>query len=271
MPKAGRESPAVSVARAMDILESVALRAEGMTNSDISRRLKIPKSSASYILRVLESRNYLRRDRETGRYILGLKLLGLSKAVQLGKEIRGAALPSLRQLVHATELTAHAAVLDRGEAVYVERVEAPGFIKMDTWVGRRMQVNTTSVGKAIVAFLHADEIREIVETQGLMPRTPKSIISRPRFLKELERVRQMGYAVDDEENNLGARCLAAPVFNAAGEVVGALGVSGATSQITRTRLPKVAVLVREAARRVSHQMGHRGSPPSPAEPLPRKK
>jgi len=258
-----KESPSTAVERALAMLDAVARRPEGMTNSELSRRLHIPKSSASYILRALEHHGYLRRDRESGCYHLGLKILSLSHSVQIGRDIRAVALPHLRQLVHRIELTAHLAILDGGEAVYVEKAEAPGFIKMDTWVGRRMQVNTTSVGKALVAYLPQEEVDEVLREHGLHPRTPKSITNRARFLKELERVRAVGYSVDDEENSVGARCVAAPIFNEAGEVAGALGVSGATNQISKADLPKIGVLVKEAARRISQQLGATRSPAGP--------
>lgn len=250
-----KESPSTAVERALAILEALARRGDGMTNSQLSRLLGVPKSSASYILRVMEHRGYLHRDKESGRYSLGLKLLSLSHAVEIGKDLRAVALPVLRQLTARTELTVHLAILDRGEAVYVEKVEGPSFIKMDTWVGRRMQINTTSVGKAQVAYLPAAELEEILQEHGLKARTPKSITTREKFLKELARVRGQGYAVDDEENSLGVRCLAAPVFDRDRHVAGAVGVSGATSQVTRGRVAKIALLVKEAAKRISQQMG----------------
>jgi len=250
-----KESPSIAVERALSMLELIEQRPSGLSNSELSRRLKIPKSSASYILRVLERRGYLMRDAESGKYRLGLRVLSLSQAVQLGKDIRSVALPVMRQLTQSTELTCHLAILDRGEAVYVEKVEAPGFIKMDTWVGRRMRVNTTSVGKAQVAYLTKDELEDILREHGLEAATPLSITSRERFYKELARVRAQGYAVDDEENNPGVRCIAAPVFGSRGQIAGAVGVSAATSQITKARLPKVAVVVKAAARRISEQLG----------------
>ena len=250
-----KESPSIAVERALSILEVIAQRPDGVRNSELSRRLGIPKSSASYILRVLERRGYLVRDKENGEYRLGLKLLNLGHSVQVGQDIRTMALPVMRHLTHRTGLTSHLAILERGEAVYVEKVDAPGFIKMDTWVGRRMQVNTTSVGKAQVAYLPTDEVEALLHLHGLKARTPHSITSRERFHRELARVRSQGYAVDDEENSLGVRCIAAPVFDSTGEIAGAVGVSATTSQIPHSGVAKMALLVKEAARRISHRLG----------------
>jgi len=253
------ESPATAVDRALAILEMASQRRDGQTNSEISRKLGIPKCSASYILRTLERRGYLQRDAESGKYRLGLKVLSLGRGALAAFDIGAVALPVLRTLVERTQLTAHLAVLDHGEAVYIEKVDAPGFIKMDTWVGRRMHVHSTSVGKVLVAHLPKEAVEEILRRHGLKKRTPKTITGPARFLAELERVREQGYAVDDEENSLDARCLAAPVFDREGNVAAAVGLSGTTTQTDHASLPRIAELVKEAARRISRQL---------ARPLP---
>lgn len=250
-----KDSPATAVERAVSIMDAVALRAEGMSNSDLSRRLAIPKSSASYILRALERRGYLTRDKESGKYRLGLRILGLARAVRVGQDLRAIARPALQQAVERTGLAAHLAILDQGEAVYVEKLDAPGFIKMDTWVGRRMQVNTTSVGKVQAAYLSKEEVEGILRERGLRGRTSRSITTRERFYRELANVRTRGFAVDDEENSLGVRCVASAVFDAGGRVVGAVGVSGATSQITKSDVPRVGAVMKAIARRISRQLG----------------
>lgn len=249
-----RESPSIAVERALEILEAVARETPGLTNAEISRRLSIPKSSASYILRALERRGYLRRVAASGKYRLGLKVLSLGREALAGFNLGEVARPVLQWLVDRTQLTAHLAVLDHGEAVYIEKVEAPGFIKMDTWVGRRMFVHSTSVGKALVAHLERPAREEILRRHGMKKRTPKTITSQARFQAELERVRAQGYAVDDEENSLGARCIGAPVFDRQGIVEAAVGLSGTTTQVNDETLPRVAELVKEAARRISRRL-----------------
>ena len=256
---ASESSPATAVERALNILENVAQHRDGLTNSEISRKLGIPKSSASYILRTLERRGYLRRDAESGRYRLGLKILSLGGDAQSNLDLAGVALPFMRSLVERVHLTSHLAVLDQGEAVYVEKVEAPGFFKVNTWVGRRMFLHSTSVGKILLAWLPRHEIEAIVRQQGMKRRTPKTITALSRLFADLELVRERGYSVDDEENSLGARCLGAPVLDAAGNVTAALGVSGTTSQVDEEALPRIAEVLRETARRVSRQLQRSGA------------
>jgi len=256
-------NPSTAVERTLLILEAVAQREDGMSNADFSRKLKIPKSSASYILRTLEQHGYLRRDRSNGKYCLGMKVLSLSRAALSGVDIREAALPIMRNLVDHIHLTTHLAILDHQEAVYVGKVEAPGFIKMDTWIGRRMEVHSTAVGKALLAYLDADRRDAIIGHRGLKKLTPHTITSVPKLQKEFERVRQLGYSVDDEENSLGARCVGAPIFNSQGEVEASLGSTGTITAVPREAVPRLAEMVKDAARRISQRIGYRGPYPKP--------
>jgi DNA-binding IclR family transcriptional regulator len=252
-------SPATAVERALNILEAASQRREGLTNSEISRRLGIPKSSASYILRTLERRGYLRRDPESNRYRLGLKLLSLGGETQAGLDIAEIALPHMRALVDRLGMTCHLAVVDQNEAVYIEKVEAPGFFKVNTWVGRRMFLHSTSVGKALLAWMPKADREALLHNCDFKRRTPKTITSLSRLLTELEHVHEQGYAIDDEENSLGARCFGAPVFDALGNVVAAMGVSGTLTQMDAAKMPRVAEALKETARRVSRQLVKTGA------------
>lgn len=251
------ESPSVAVERALAMLEAIAHEPEGLSNAEISRKLQIPKSSASYILRTLEARGYVTRDGETGKYRVGLKILSLSRGALSGIDVREVALPIMRQLVEKTNLTCHLAILDGPEAVYIEKVEPTGFIRMDTWVGRRMRVHATSVGKALVAHIPQERLQKIAAEIGLEKRTSKTITTLPRLLKDLEKVRGQGYAVDDEENNMGARCVGAPVFNQQGAIEASLGLSGTTNQVNSHTMPRIVEALKDAARHISMQLGYR--------------
>lgn len=253
------ESPSASVERALAILEAVAHRAGGLNNAEISRKLGIPKSSASYILRTLERHGYLRREHESGKYRVGLKVLSLSRDILTGLDIRGVALPAMRELVRRCNLTCHLAILDGAEAVYIEKVESEDFIQMHTWIGRRIEVHTTGIGKALVAYMPEKAIEAIVQHHGLKKITPRTITSSARFLKELEKVRKLGYALDDEENSLGVRCVAAPIFNEEAVVEAAVSISGTVQQIDANSIARFAEMVKDAARRISHQLGYRNT------------
>src|SRR2546425_415669 len=121
-------------------------------------------------------------------------------------------------------------------------------------LGRRLFVHSTSVGKVLLAWRPKEEVEEILRAQGLKKRTPKTITGITRLMAELETVRRNGYAVDDEENSLGARCVAAPIYDPAGNVIAALGVSGTLTQMEEAQLVRIVEAVKEATRRISRQL-----------------
>lgn len=251
------DKTANAVERTFSILELVAESQNGLSNSDISRRLKLPKSSASYILRVMEKRGYLIRA-DGGKYRLGLKLMSLSRGQLAHSDVREIAKPILVQFLRKSRMSeVHLAVLDNGRAVYIEKVEAENsFIKMDIWVGHRLPVHTTAIGKVLVANLSDAEIEKILTLRGMEKKTRKSITSRAKFLQEIGKVRQIGAAIDNEENSLNVRCLAAPIYDANGALVAALGTSSTILELSETNLPKVLAFVKEAARKVSEKLGY---------------
>ena len=177
------ETTSTAVERAFSILEAVSESQNGLSNSDLSRRLKVPKSSASYILRVMEKRGYLIRG-DAGKYQLGLKILSLAGGQTAHLDARQIAKPILEKFVEKSRMSeAHLAVLDNGRAVYVEKVEAENsFIKMDIWVGHRLPVHTTAIGKALIAYLPEAEILKILDLRGMEKKTRRTITDQKKFL-----------------------------------------------------------------------------------------
>jgi IclR family transcriptional regulator, KDG regulon repressor len=251
-----QETPSIAVVRALSILEAVAGRANGLTNSEIALRMKIPKSSASYILRALESAGFVRRNRETGKYHLGSAVISLGHRALAGLDIRQIAQPVLRNLVERYGFSAHLAILDRGQAMYIERFESSGFVRMNTWIGRRMDLHSTAVGKVLAAHLPKDEAEALFRGKDLTRYTPDTITLHGRLMKELEKVKVQGYGVDDEENSVGVRCVAVPVFNAEGSVEAAVGVTSIVGELEKAALPKIAEHLKVAARKISTALGH---------------
>jgi IclR family transcriptional regulator, KDG regulon repressor len=250
--KGSAESPSIAVHRALAMLDAIARSNHGLTNSELSRKLKVPKSSTTYVLRALESGGYVRREPE-GKYRLGLTLLSLSHRAIASLDIRDIAQPVLQSLVDASGLTAHLAVLDQGQAVYIAKVDAPGFVKMNTWPGKRMNLHSTSVGKAMLAQMSDAEVAAVIE-KGLNKWTPHTISTGAKLLADLEHVRKRGYAIDEQESTEGVRCVAAAVFGPQG-LAGSVGLTGTTTQFHVADVHKFAELVKDGARRISQQLG----------------
>jgi IclR family transcriptional regulator, KDG regulon repressor len=253
-----KETPSIAVVRALGILDLVAARANGLSNSEIATRIKIPKSSASYILRALEGAGYVRRDRENGKYHLGLAVVGLGHRALAGLDIREIAQPVLRQLVEKSGFSAHLAILDRGRAMYIEKTDSTGFVKMNTWIGRRMDLHSTAVGKALSAYLPPETVENIFKGKELTRCTPQTITTLARLTRELEKIREQGYAIDDEENSHGVRCIAAPIFNNDGAIEASIGVTSVVTELEKASVPRVAEQVKGAARKISQQLGFHG-------------
>ena len=243
--------------RGMQIMELLAAENTPWSTSDIARKLKLPKSTTSYLLHTLLEQGYVRRD-DAGDYRLTMRLVELSGQALRSLGIREAAQPVLRRLVAETETTAHLAVLDGAEAVYIERVPSPGFIQVNTWVGRRMPVHSTSVGKALAAYLDEAALDDLVAAHELERFTPRTIIQPAKLRAELKKIREAGVSVDDEENTPGIRCVAAPIFAGApergGVPVAAVSLTGPAQLTKGERLTFVIDRVKWAARQISQSL-----------------
>ena len=259
MRKASAISPVTSIDRTLTIFEVLSHSKKGLSNSEVSRKLRLPKSTISYILRTLRQRGYLYKDDRLGKYHLTAKLFSVGSEALRGMGLHDVAVPILQEVVDKTGLAGHLAILDGNEAVYIEKIDKPGFIKMDTWVGRRMEVHCTSVGKALIAYLPTESVKEIIKAKGLSKHTPKTITSPHRLFRELKKVRAAGYSVDNSENNFDVRCIAAPIFNMQGGVEAALGLTGIESQLRLQKLKGYVKVVKQAARNISRQLGY-GTP-----------
>jgi len=242
-----------SLERALLLLDIVAREREGLTNAEISRRLGMAPSSCSYILSRLEREAYVRREKPSGRYHIGLKLVELAYGALRTVGHRPIVEPALHRLVEQTRLTAIIAVWMRGRAVVVEKVESPESIKLDVDLGYPHYVHSSAAGKVLLAHRSPEEINEVVRVHGLQRRTPKTITSKARLLQELETVRARGYASSNEEEFLGGRAVAAPILDASGTVCAAVSAVGPAGHAI-WECPEDAIrCVKAAAREISRR------------------
>lgn len=244
-----------SVSRAMKILELLAQSQRGLALSDISRRLGIPKSSAHVLIKTLEVMGYLKSSKNNGRYCFGLKLVSLSNTALENLDLREQARPFLQHLMLRTGLTVHLAILEGAEAVIIEKIEAPGMLRLATWVGRRLDANSSGVGKALLAFAAEGNCDQRFTGRPLARHNKNTISSLERLARELRKVRELGYAFEDEEGEIGFRCIGVPLYDSANQAIAAISVAGTTSQISIDRVTKLASILKEAARQISSQLG----------------
>jgi DNA-binding IclR family transcriptional regulator len=245
-----------ALARAFEILDILSMSSVGLTKMDVAKHVKIPYSTVFNLLNTMENYGYVRKDQGSGRYYLGLKLLSLGSIQIRDVNLREMAAPALAELVRKTSLTAHLAILDRGEAIYIDKKEPEGFLKINSWVGKRNYIHTSAVGKALVADMDWADVQQIWEA-GLPKRTNNTVSSWKKFKAELATVRTLGYAIDKEEDEVGGRCVAAPIFDSSGRSAAAIGLSGIVSQVPDDRIPLLGNLVRSAADVISTRLGFR--------------
>lgn len=248
-----------SVERAFQILERVSLAKNGIGVTELATELNMYKSTIHRVLTTLTRLGYVEQNAETGRYKLGYKLLDISSRLLDSIDVRREALPFLQELADETNEVVHLVVLNKGEVVYIEKVEGSETIRMHSRVGNRAPVHCTGVGKAILAYLPEQQVREIIRHYGLHPHTPHTLSTLPDLMENLEQIRQLGYALDLEENEIGISCIAVPIWDHTGAVVASISVSGPTIRMQPERLQGLADKVRDVGLRISQRLGYRPS------------
>ncbi|WJH33727.1 IclR family transcriptional regulator [Paenibacillus sp. CC-CFT747] len=227
--------------------------------SDLSSELGLPKTSVFNIMQTLEAYNWVRKD-SSGLFQLGLKLYSLGMSSLRNLNIKGSFVPYLEQLRDDTHFTVHLCSYEKGETVCLEKIEGPGTIRFLSYVGERKLMNTTSVGKAIAAYLPENEL-QVVFSKGFNNLTPNSITNEREFREHLVQIRQFGYAVDDEEGEIGVRCLGAPIFMEDGLMFGAVSVSTLKSNLPVQKFQEYGQLLMQVAEKLSRSLGYAGSYP----------
>jgi DNA-binding IclR family transcriptional regulator len=254
-----------AIERAVAILNAFSPEDPELGVTELAERLGLHKSTVHRFMVNLDAAGLVERNPRSGRYRLGLRIFELGGLVMQQMNLWDEALPFLEGLVHDTGETGHLAVLDGGEAIYIERVEARRALRVPSAIGRGYPAHATNLGKVLLADLPREHVRAIVAERGLAAYTPHTITDLARLEAELERIRALGYAVDNEEYDEGLRCIGAPVRDHSGHVVAALGIGGPVTRITPDRVDALAELVMTAARGLSRRLGaHRSGAYAPA-------
>jgi len=247
----------LTVKKAMDILDCLGETGDPLSASEISRKLDMSRSTVYRLLTTLATGGYVSQDpTNPEKYRLGFKIPELASSLLNSIQLRQQALPFLRELRDIANETIHLVVMDRDKVTYIEKVECSQAVRMHSAIGRRGFVHCTAVGKAMLAFMSKTEVEGIVSKHGLFARTPNTITDKETLLRELERVRRQGYAVDDIENEEGIRCVGAPIFDHQGKPVAALSVSGPAFRMTMERVIELTEAVTSTATKISRQLGY---------------
>ena len=242
--------------RAFELVDRVAAAAPGgVTLSQLAADVPTAKSTIHRYVATLLGLGVLRRD-DAGRLHLGLKLVELAGALLENNDLRGAAEPALQDLVARTGETVHLGVPSEGHVVYIAKVESPQSVRLVSRIGARAPFHCSAMGKAMLATMPDDDLRAALERPREV-RTMHTITSTDALLAELEKIRSQGAALDDEENELGVRCVGAAVRAPRAEPVAAVSVSGPAARMTHERCAEIMPAVIAAAHEIARRLGHR--------------
>lgn len=241
-----------SLERAFDLLERMADAGGEVGLSELSSSSGLPLPTIHRLMRTLVSCGYVRQQANR-RYALGPRLIRLGETASrlLGTWAR----PFLEELVEATGETANMALLDGDEVVYVAQVPSRHSMRMFTEVGRRVLPHSTGVGKALLADVPPAEVRALLGRTGMPAATEKTITDPDAFLAELERIRAVGYAVDDNEQEIGVRCLAVTVPDS--PTAAAISISGPAGRVTEAATDKIIPILHDVARELALALANR--------------
>lgn len=221
---------------------------------ELSEALHLNKSTAHRVVSSLSYMGYVKQEEETGKYQLTFKLVELSNRIMSKVDIVEVVRPYLKELMQRSQETVHFVQRDGTEAVYIDKVEFAGNnIQMVSRIGSKIPLYRSGVGKAIVATLSPEEIEDLWKQSKIVRMTPYTITDYEEFLRELDEVRERGYALDNEENETGVRCIAAAFADYTGKVKYAFSISAPVSRMDNDRIKELSGYVLDIKARIEKE------------------
>ncbi|MGB6430010.1 MAG: IclR family transcriptional regulator [Candidatus Acidiferrales bacterium] len=248
-----KAAPVGVVGKVLRILEALDSSPTGLQLRQIAQQTSIHKSTAYRFLAHLEGAGYLFRD-DSGAYVIGPRLAHLGAGISFHATLRKVSRPALQKVWRTTKETVNLAVIDGHEILYLDVIESGHMFRMGSQVGMRRALYCTGLGKALLAFLPLEQREEMFASLSFERVTNHTIPDAARLRKELAKIFRQGFALDDQEAVLGARCVAAPILDDSGKIVAALSVSGPITRISRDKIPSFAASVKSAAKDISSRL-----------------
>jgi len=247
-----------SVARAFSIIEYLADQGKPARLVELAHDLHLYHATAYRFLASLKELGYVGQDADAG-YQLTFKFTRITAALVDRIEVRALAHGVMAELSARMGETSHLAIRDGGEVVYIDKIEGNQAVSMRSRVGSHFPLYSTATGKVILAYLPPQDRARLLGSMELVPLTPNTIIDRYALEAHCKAIRQRGYAVDNEENEKGIRCVAAPILDGTDILVASMSLSGWIITMTPKRATDIAHEVMEACREVSAKLGRSAS------------
>jgi len=244
-----------SLGRAFAILEEIARHREGVGLADLSKLVGLHNSTTFHLAKTMVSLGYIRREKDSKRYRVGRPLFALAASALDEIEMVNVATPALEDLSRETGESSHFAVRMGDAVVVIARTSGPGAFHLTDRVGVLRPAHCTALGKVILASLRQDQLERFLARVELKPLTAHTITESPVLLREIAEIRRSGIAYDDGEFNLEVRCVAVPVKDFTGQIIGALGISGPIWRLSNQVMQSRAKTVQAASNRLSAAFG----------------
>ena len=241
--------------RAFDILDILSENIVPMRLSEIATASGLSKSTVHRILSAMLERSIVAKT-ETGAYTIGYKIIEFAGTHINNLELLTEAKPYLSRIMRELDLTAHLGILDGADVVYLEKLDGHPNAQSYTQVGHRSPGFCSSIGKCLMAGMSRDELDEVLDLCDFKKYTPNTITNRREYVRHLKEVRRQGWAMDDEEYEIGHRCIGATVYDYRGLPVAAISASGSVSLLGDDRIETVIEKVKELAGQLSRQIGY---------------
>jgi IclR family KDG regulon transcriptional repressor len=263
---------AKAVVKTMNILESLSReRSLGVTElanriTGLSGSARMHKSTVYRFLNSLKELGYVTQDPDTEQYSMTLKLFEVGIAVRERLELWREAQPVIKRIAQATGETIHLATLDEERLVYLGKIESSKTLRvsMMSRVGQSAPAYCTGLGKTLLSHVSPQRVTEILKKEKLVPFTKKTITTRTVLDRELETIRRRGYGIDDEEHEVGVRCVAAPVRDSQANVIAAVSISVPSVRLDYKDIPRFGRIVIQAADEISSRLGYGKTARKPA-------
>lgn len=246
-----------SVERALTLINLLAGENREMSLTEISKMIGWPKSTVHGLLATLRDFHYVDQSPTSGYYRLGVRLFELGNLVARGWDICALAMPSMQRLNNLLGEMVQLATEDKGEVLYLEKVDSTHMMRIVSETGSRLPMHCTGLGKALLAYKSTAEVKWILSRHGMRAMTSRTITSQAQLEKELAKIRRQGYAMDDREIMDGLRCVAAPIRDRDGQVKYAVSVSGLANSLQGDRLDKAIEALLKISADISYAMGYR--------------
>lgn len=246
-----------SVDRALGILESLSMHPKGLGVGEISERTQLHKSTVHRLLATLVDKGYVKQNRDNN-YQLTLKLFELGNKVVEELDVIEVAKPYLEEILEVINEVVHLVVLEGNAIVYVDKVEPDKTIRMHSRIGIRRPLYCTAVGKAILATMEDAEVEQIWEKSDIKKLTEHTITDLDAMKEELKRIRTRGYSTDEQENEIGVRCIAIPLLDYTQKAWGAISISGPVERMTDAVFEDIIPVLIAIGNQIGNELGYYG-------------